>query len=160
MSAKKFWEYKSLETLTLTEWESLCDGCGKCCLHKLEDGETGEVLYTSVACRFLDIHQCRCTAYAHREQQAADCMLLTPRIVAECRWLPTTCAYRRLLEGSPLPWWHPLISGNPETVHSAGISLRDKAVSESCVDVDDLEPYILLGSMESDDIRLGTGASD
>ena len=152
MSAKKFWEYKSLHALTPAEWESLCDGCGRCCLHKLEDEETGAVFYTSVACRLLDIHECRCKAYADREQRAPDCMSLTPDIVAQCHWLPSTCAYRRLLEGLPLPWWHPLISGSPETVHSAGISLRNKAISEACVNVDDLEPYIIPGGTESDDM--------
>lgn len=143
MPGIRFWEEKSLEELTPDEWEALCDGCGRCCLHKLEDTDTGEVSYTSVACRLLDLYECRCTAYAERTRLVEDCLTLTPRMVSDCAWLPGTCAYRLVLEGRPLPWWHPLISGNPETVHDAGVSLRDRAVSEIHVDTDELEPYIL-----------------
>ena len=102
MSGKKFWEYKTLEEMTPAEWEALCDGCGRCCLHKLEDRETGEVSYTSVACRLLDIHLCRCTAYEERFQLIPDCMALTPKTVPGCHWLPSTCASQRISEGSPL----------------------------------------------------------
>jgi uncharacterized cysteine cluster protein YcgN (CxxCxxCC family) len=147
MPEKNFWEYKSLEEMAPAEWEALCDGCGRCCLHKLEDKESGDVSYTSVACRLLDIHHCRCTAYADRTRLVPDCMTLTPKIVSECYWLPSTCAYRRILEGAPLLWWHPLISGSSKTVHDAGISLRNKAVSETYVNAENLEPYVI-----SDDI--------
>lgn len=143
MSGLNFWETKSLEALTPVEWEALCDGCGRCCLNKLEDKETGEVSYTSVACRLLDLHECRCTAYADRERLVSDCLTLTPKFVSEYTWLPPTCAYRRILEGTSLPWWHPLISGSSETVHDAGISLRDKAISETYVNMEDLDPYII-----------------
>lgn len=143
MSGIHFWEEKSLEEFTAAEWEALCDGCGRCCLHKLEDTETGEVSYTSVACRFLDLHECRCTAYADRTRLVEDCLTLTPELVSECAWLPGTCAYRLILESRPLPWWHPLISGSPETVHDAGVSLRDRAVSETYVNTEDLDPYII-----------------
>lgn len=147
MSGIHFWEEKSLEELTPAEWEALCDGCGWCCLHKLEDFDTGEVSYTSVACRLLDLYGCRCAAYAERTCLVEDCLTLTPQMVSECAWLPETCAYRLVLEGKPLPWWHPLISGSPETVHDAGMSLRDKAVSEIYVDTDDLDPYIISGTV-------------
>lgn len=156
MPGKKFWEYKSLEEMAPTEWEALCDGCGRCCLHKLEDKDTGEVSYTSVACRLLDIHHCRCTAYADRARLIPDCMTLTPEIVSECYWLPPTCAYRRILEGAPLLEWHPLISGRSETVHDAGVSLRNKAVSETYVNTEDLEPYVIFDDAEADDAALGT----
>ncbi len=151
MPGKEFWKYKTLDQMSPAEWEALCDGCGRCCLHKLEDRETGEVSYTSVACRLLDIHQCRCTAYAQRFQLIPDCMHLTPALVSKCHWLPPTCAYRRILSGSPLSWWHPLVSGDSGTVHEAGISLRDKAISEAYVDAENLMPYLLPeGAWEGD----------
>lgn len=125
-----FWRTKPLALMTDAEWESLCDGCGKCCLHKLEDADTGEYAYTNVACRLLDPHTCRCTDYAKRKELGAGCLVLEPTKVASLGWLPLTCAYRLVAEGKDLPPWHPLVSGDPETVHAAGVSVRDRAVPE------------------------------
>ena len=102
----------------------LCDGCGRCCLHKLRDDDTGALSFTNVACRLLDLHSCQCSDYAHRRRRVPDCVSLTPAEVRAIDWLPPSCAYRRLAEGKDLAWWHPLVSGDPETVHTAGISTR------------------------------------
>ena len=126
-----FWQTKTLDEMSKTEWESLCDGCAKCCLNKLENETTGEIQYTDVACRLLDTELCRCTSYADRKRFVPDCRLLTPRAVRELDWLPSTCAYRLVKEGKDLYWWHPLVSGSRETVHTAGISVRDKVIHES-----------------------------
>src|SRR5688572_28711526 len=107
--------------MTASEWESLCDGCGRCCLVKLEDEDTGQIDYTDVACTLLDGDSCRCRDYANRQRKVADCVRLTPAAVRSLSWLPPTCAYRLVAEGQGLPWWHPLVSGDPETVHLAGI---------------------------------------
>ncbi|MFI4982811.1 MAG: YcgN family cysteine cluster protein, partial [Nevskiales bacterium] len=125
-----FWQTKTLAEMTRAEWESLCDGCGRCCLHKLRYEETGELAFTNVACRLLDLHSCRCGDYAHRRQHVPDCVHLSPASLRKIDWLPPSCAYRRLAEGSDLAWWHPLVSRDPETVHKAGISVRGRAVSE------------------------------
>ncbi|GBC60616.1 YcgN family cysteine cluster protein [Desulfonema ishimotonii] len=138
-----FWKQKSFEEMTTAEWESLCDGCARCCLHKLEDADTGEICYTGVACRLLDIEECRCISYENRTELMPDCLRLTPEWAREFRWLPATCAYRLIAEGRDLRWWHPLVSGDPATVHEAGISVREKAVSEHYINIDDLEAYIL-----------------
>ncbi len=125
-----FWQVKTLEEMSRTEWESLCYGCARCCLVKLEYDDTGEVDHTEIACRLLDCHSCRCTDYAHRRQKVADCLQLTPRRARRLRWLPSTCAYRLVAEGKDLYWWHPLVSGDPETVHEAGISVRGRVIRE------------------------------
>ncbi|MBN2124342.1 MAG: YcgN family cysteine cluster protein [Deltaproteobacteria bacterium] len=137
-----FWETKSLQELTFEEWESLCDGCALCCLEKLEDTDTGEILLTRVSCMFLDIESCRCTVYENRFAKCPDCLLVSPASVRRIQWLPDTCAYRRISEGRPLDWWHPLVSGDPETVHRANISIRDRAISGRHVHPDDLADYI------------------
>jgi hypothetical protein len=129
-TGEPFWKTKRLEDMTSTEWESLCDGCGKCCLHKLEDEDTGEVSYTNVACRLLDLGTCRCSHYEERKRLVPDCLILTPEAVDQMDWLPETCAYRLVADGKNLAWWHPLVSGDPETVHQAGISVRGRAISE------------------------------
>lgn len=125
-----FWRTKSLNEMTRAEWESLCDGCGKCCLGKIEDPATGGLITTSVACRLLDIEACRCTSYADRHRFVPDCVRLDARKASKLAWLPETCAYRRLAHGEGLPDWHPLITGDPESVHEAGQSVRGRALSE------------------------------
>ena len=138
-----FWQCKKLTDLTAEEWESLCDGCGRCCLKKLQDEETGEVAYTDVACRQLDRDRCRCRRYARRHELVPDCVALRPGDVSTFDWLPTTCAYRKLAEGKPLEWWHPLVSGDPDTVHRAGISVRGRTLAEHDVPADTLETRIV-----------------
>ena len=125
------------------EWESLCDGCARCCLHKLEDEDSGEVHYTSVVCKYLDESTCRCTNYQDRSSLVPDCVWLTPDTVEEFKWLPTTFAYWLIAEGKDLKWWHPLVSGRAESVAEAGISIRGKCISEEHVHPDDLEENII-----------------
>ena len=127
---KPFWSTKTLEEMTASEWESLCDGCGRCCLHKLRDDETEAIAWTNVACRLLDGHSCQCSDYPRRQRRVPDCVQLTPAALAEIDWLPPTCAYRRIKEGRGLAWWHRLVSGDPETVHTAGVSVRGRVVDE------------------------------
>ena len=131
MAKQPFWRRKTLTQMTTEEWESLCDGCAKCCLIKLEDEDTGQVDYTDIACRLLDLGTCRCTNYPARSRLVPDCIVLTPAKTARFDWLPTTCAYRLIAEGKDLAWWHPLVSGDPETVHRAGISVRGRVVAET-----------------------------
>ena len=141
MAEQPFWRRKTLAEMTRGEWESLCDGCAKCCLDKLQDDDTGEISYTEVACRLLDLGTCRCTDYANRKRFVPDCVVLTPRMVARLTWLPSSCAYRLISEGRDLEWWHPLVSGDPETVHRAGVSVRGRAVPEALAG--DLEDHIV-----------------
>ncbi|HEX2257071.1 MAG TPA: YcgN family cysteine cluster protein [Afifellaceae bacterium] len=141
--AKPFWRRKRLDEMDAAEWESLCDGCARCCLNKLEEEDTGEIFWTSVACRLLDGETCRCRDYANRQARVPDCLQLTPRSVPELTWLPPTCAYRLVGEGRDLYWWHPLVSGDPETVHQAGISVRGRVVSEEGIAVAELEDFIV-----------------
>ncbi len=129
--ADEFWKRKSLRELSATEWESLCDGCALCCLHKVEDADSGDVYFTDIACRLLDIKTCRCTDYAARAKKVADCLILSVDQPEAFAWLPGTCAYRLLAEGEDIPAWHPLVTGDPDSVHAAGISIRGKAVSET-----------------------------
>jgi uncharacterized cysteine cluster protein YcgN (CxxCxxCC family) len=139
-----FWKAKSLSEMTTDEWESLCDGCAKCCLHKLEEEDTGDIYFTSIACRLIDISTCRCTRYAERTQIIPDCVDLRTLETAQYHWLPSSCAYRLLHEGKDLPVWHPLLSKNPDSVETAGISIRQYARKESPNDdLDDLEDFIL-----------------
>lgn len=136
----RFWELP-LERLDRAQWEALCDGCGKCCVHKLEDEDTGELVATNVACRLLDRRMGRCSDYRHRHAYVAECVRLTPAKAATLDWLPATCAYRVRAAGEPLPEWHYLITGDPESVHAAGQSTRGWTVSED--DAGDLEHHIV-----------------
>ena len=136
-----FWKTTALRDMNAAEWESLCDGCGKCCLLKLEDADSGEIDFTDVACKLLDCGSCRCGDYKRRKKLVPNCVVLTPGNVDQIAWMPSTCAYRLLAEGRELAWWHPLVSGDPETVHQAGISVRGRVVSEDRAG--DLEDHIV-----------------
>ncbi len=140
----RYWTHVPLEKMSRPEWEALCDGCGKCCLNKLEDEDTGEVALTRVACRLLDGETCRCAQYTVRHRFVPECIVLTPATLRKnLYWLPQTCAYRLVHEGRPLYPWHPLISGTPETVHAAGVSMRGRTIPEFEVDEDDWENHII-----------------
>ena len=140
----EFWKHKPLKSLTSEEWEALCDGCGKCCLNKLEDEDTGEVALTRIACRLLDDQSCKCGQYPIRHKFIPDCIVLKPSNIDEnAYWMPKTCAYRLLWSGQPLFDWHPLISGNPETVHTANISVRGMTLSEFDINEEDWEDHII-----------------
>ncbi len=140
-----FWRRKTLNQMSSTEWESLCDGCGKCCLHKLEDIDDGRLHYTNVACHLLDLKSCRCTRYTQRHRWVSDCVRLRPENVSEFKWLPSSCAYRLLAEDQDLPVWHPLISGDSDSVNQVGVSVRGWAVSEQ--QVTDIEEHVIEGSL-------------
>lgn len=135
-----FWRTTPLSEMSDAQWESLCDGCGRCCLHKLEDSDTGAIAVTEVACAYLNLDTCRCKDYANRAKNVPDCVTLTATNISALHWMPDTCAYRLVAEGKDLDWWHPLVSGNPDTVHEAGISVHGKAISET--EVGDLEDYV------------------
>jgi len=143
MSTTPFWESKSLQDMSQQEWESLCDGCARCCLIKLEDEDDGEIHYTNVVCNLLDLEKCRCTKYSERSVHVPECVVVTPAILEKLHWMPSTCAYRLLWEGKPLPDWHPLVSGDADSVHLAGISVRGKVFRQSEIDEDDIEDYIV-----------------
>ena len=141
MARRAFWERKSLEEMTAEEWESLCDGCGKCCLHKLEDEDTGDILYTRIGCRYLDSGTARCRDYPNRQRNVPECTVLRREDIEQFHWLPRTCAYRLLAEGRPLPDWHPLVSGDPDSVRRAGVSAAGRFLSEAGVPEEDWEEH-------------------
>lgn len=134
MARKPFWQTKTLEQMSPAEWESLCDGCGLCCLIRFEDEDTGEIIPTRVACKLFDDKLCRCGDYEGRKAKVPDCIKLTPGNIEDLLWMPKSCAYRRLHEGRGLASWHPLVSGDPESVHRAGVSIRGQTVSEATLD--------------------------
>ena len=140
-----FWTGKTLQELTPQQWEALCDGCGRCCLQKLKNPTTGKVYYTWVSCFLLDTETCRCSNYELRHILVPDCLKLEPQNIPRLRWLPVSCAYRRIAEGKDLPAWHPLKTGNPGSVHEAGISIRRRAISEEHVHPDDLVNFQIKG---------------
>lgn len=141
--SKPFWQGRALEDLNPKEWEALCDGCGRCCLNKLEDEDTGEIYLTRLACGLLDIGSCRCSDYANRKAKMPDCVQIDPAKARSLPWLPATCAYRLVAEGRDLYWWHPLVSGRADTVHEAGISVRKIARSEKGVKLETYWKYII-----------------
>jgi uncharacterized cysteine cluster protein YcgN (CxxCxxCC family) len=130
-----FWHSKPMSAMTEQEWESLCDGCGRCCLHKIEDADSGRIHYTEVACRLLNVGTAKCSDYKNRWDHVPDCVQLSYAALKTIEWLPSTCAYRLLKEGKPLASWHPLVSGDPDTVHRAGISVRGRVVPEGKADL-------------------------
>jgi len=139
-----FWKVKPIEGMSTAEWESLCDGCGRCCLVKLEDEDTGEIHFTDLGCKLLDAGSCRCSDYRRRRQRVRDCIKLTPETVRALPWLPPTCAYKLLADGKELSWWHPLVSGSADTVHEAGVSVAGRvAALETQVKIDDYPDYIV-----------------
>ncbi len=135
-----FWETKTLKELSQSEWEQLCDGCAKCCLHKLEDEDTGTIYTTNVVCQYLDSEQCQCSHYSQRSVLVPECVTLTPNNLEQVYFMPTSCAYRRLAEHKPLPSWHPLLTGDKGSVHTAGQSVQGKVISE--LDADDLMHHL------------------
>ncbi|UZE47641.1 YcgN family cysteine cluster protein [Rhodopseudomonas sp. P2A-2r] len=142
--AEMFWKTKTLEEMSGAEWESLCDGCGRCCLEKLEDEDTGKIYFTHVSCKLLDAGLCACKDYEHRSAQVPDCVRLTPANVRTLNWLPPSCGYKLVAEGRDLYWWHPLISGSPATVHEAGVSVRGRVVgTEDTIPDAELQDHIV-----------------
>jgi hypothetical protein len=138
-----FWEEKKLSEMTPSQWESLCDGCGKCCLHKLEDEDDDTLYYTDIACKLLDVESCRCSDYTNRVKKVPSCLTLTAATLKDVHFLPDTCAYRLLAENKPLAPWHPLISGNSASVHEAGISVSGRVFSETYIHPDEFEDRVI-----------------
>ena len=144
MTEEPYWQRKSLAQMSSEEWEGLCDGCAKCCLVKLEDEDTGKIHYTDVACALLDANVCRCTDYINRQKKVADCEVLTPENIDRVKhWMPSSCAYRLLADGKPLPQWHYLVCGDRQAVHRSGESVLGRIVSETGIDIDDLPTRIV-----------------
>jgi len=143
MLTTRFWERKTLDEMDHEEWEALCDGCGRCCLLKIEDIDSGETWYTNVVCQYHDDKACSCTRYEDRSLLVPDCIKVTPDVARTEKWLPDTCAYRLLAEGKPLLDWHPLVSGDPDSVRDAGITITGKVVSEEYVHADELDEHLV-----------------
>jgi uncharacterized protein len=138
-----FWKGKTLEQLSPEEWEGLCDGCGQCCLYKLEDEDSGDLYLTNVVCRFLDHQTCQCQVYTDRHQAVPTCVQLTPKNVLELKWIPPTCAYKLIAEGKELPEWHPLVCGERVSLRKTEFFIGDRVISETEADMDDLENYVI-----------------
>jgi uncharacterized cysteine cluster protein YcgN (CxxCxxCC family) len=140
---RQFWQEKTLEQMTPAEWESLCDGCGKCCLHKLEDDSSGEIAYTRVICRYFDESSCRCKVYSSRKAKVPDCVILKPDNLKDLHWMPASCAYRLLYEGKALPDWHPLLAGGRHAIEESGNTVAGKVISEEFVHEDGYDEHIV-----------------
>lgn len=140
----RFWELKTLDEMSDAQWESLCDGCGRCCLHKLEDEDTGDIFYTDVACKLLDTQTCRCKHYPTRFDHVPDCLTVRPLDKEKLSWLPKSCAYVKLSNGEPLADWHPLISGDPNSVHAAGIGVSGRCFDETTVPVSEWGQHLIV----------------
>lgn len=138
-----FWKKKSLEQMSKSEWEALCDGCGKCCLNKLEDDDTGEIAFTNLSCHLLDPKTCQCSDYKRRKAKVSQCQILTPKKVKNLGWLPKTCAYKLVAEGKDLPAWHHLVSGSRKTIHNKGMSVKGKIINENQVHEDHWEDHVV-----------------
>lgn len=143
MHSNKFWETKSLTEMSRDEWESLCDGCARCCLVKLQDEDDDTIHYTNVVCDLLDEENCRCTQYEKRSEFVPECVVVKPELIDQLHWMPSTCAYRLLWEGKPLPDWHPLVTGDPQSVHLAGISVRGRVYKQASVEEENLEDHVV-----------------
>ena len=143
VTSSPFWLTKSLQAMSRDEWESLCDGCGQCCLLKVKDEDTGKIFLTELCCRLLDLRTCRCRDYGNRHASVPDCIVISPKNLMRLSWLPDTCAYKRIANGHGLAWWHPLVSGDPNTVHYAGISVRGWTRSEMGVRPSAIAKYIV-----------------
>lgn len=143
MTDQPFWKTTALSEMSNAQWESLCDGCAKCCLVKLQDPDTDEIAYTNAACKLLDCETCRCKDYENRKSLVPDCVVLTPQNLEDLTWMPSTCAYRKLRDGEELPFWHPLVSGYDASVHEAGVSAKGKAVTEVGIPLEDLHNHIV-----------------
>ena len=139
----RFWEHKTLGELSAEEWESLCDGCARCCLIKLEEEGSGRVHYTGLVCDLLDLDTCRCTRYPDRHRLVKDCIDFSEEVLASLTWLPRSCAYRRLAEGRGLADWHPLVSGSPDSVHRAGVSVLGRVIPAGAVHEDEFEEHLI-----------------
>jgi uncharacterized cysteine cluster protein YcgN (CxxCxxCC family) len=140
---RPFWETKRLDQMSPEEWDALCDGCGQCCLVKIEDEDTGSIFFTRLSCSLLDTTSCRCKDYENRFAKMPDCLKIDLKKVRSLKWLPESCAYRRLDEGRGLAWWHPLISGDPDTIHQAGVSVRGWVESEEGIPEEEIARYII-----------------
>ena len=149
-----FWETTPLEKMTDAQWESLCDGCGRCCLQKLEDEDTGEVHFTRVSCKLLNTDSCRCSDYPKRFSKVPDCLSLRPLTDEKVSWLPESCAYAKLSCGKPLENWHPLISGDAESVKLAGISVSGQCISEEYVPISEIYEHIIQWNNEGDNLLI------
>jgi len=143
-----FWKKKTLSQMSEQEWESLCDGCGKCCLNKLEDWETGEIYWTDIGCELLNCETCQCSDYENRFHKVPDCIGLTPKHIQTLGWLPPTCAYRLVFEGQDLYWWHHLLSGSRQTVHEAGMSVKGRVQPDEGFSPEEYENHLVEWPME------------